>query len=237
MELPVRNDRRHDHQDAPDSLLPQVGRTIWDNTPVLLVGSLLVSAAAAPGLVLATGSWWALGWPVLVLGAGSVWAGIVAVAGRLLDGDGVTLAGLLRDVRRHAGAGTRIAVVPAVVGGILFGTLEALDRTPDAGWLAAALLLDAGGAIVVATSLVSVFTLAVERGLAGRRLWLASAGVTITRPAPVLGTVTLAMMTAWIAMVAGPVALVLIAPLAVLGAAVSRHALARARSPGGLDSR
>ena len=52
--------------------------------------------------------------------------------------------------------------MPAVVGGILLGSLQLLDRDPEARWLAVPLLLDAGVALVVATSLVSIFTLAVQ---------------------------------------------------------------------------
>ena len=224
MDLPVSNGHRDKQEDA-DLLLVQVGKTILDNVPVLLFGSVLLLAAAWPGLFLASGASWAVAWPVLMLCTGPIWAGVVAMVGRLLEGDVVTPRCLLGLVRRHAGAGARIAVVPAVSGGILFAALQLLDRDPEVVWLAVPLLLDAGTAIVVATSLVSAFTLAVERGLTGTGLWLSSAGVTISRPAPVLGTLTLFGIVGWLALAFGPAALVLMGPMAVLAAAVTREAL------------
>jgi hypothetical protein len=216
---------RHDQEEDADLLLIQVGRTILDNAPALLFGSALLLAAAWPGLFLASGASWAIAWPALMLCTGPVWTGVVAMAGQLLEGDAVTARGLLGLLRRHAGAGFRIALLPAVVGGILFGAIELLDRNPDARWLAVPLLLDAGAVIVTVTSLVSVFSLTVMRGLTGIDLWLTSAAVTISRPVPVLGTVTLFGIVGWLALAFGPAALVLLGPLAVLAAAVTREAL------------
>jgi hypothetical protein len=225
MDFPMPDRRRDEPIQEADPLLLHVGKTILDNVAVLLFGSLLLLAAAWPGLFLATGASWAIAWPLLVLCTGPVWAGIVAAADRLLDGNAVSVRGLLGLVRNQARAGLAIAVVPAVVGGILLGSLQLLDQTPDARWLAVPLLLDAGVALVVATSLVSIFTLAASRALAGIDLWLASAQVTIGRPVTVAGTVTLFGIVAWLALMVGPVALVLVGPLAVLGAAVTRDAL------------
>ncbi len=220
----VRPNRATGSDDSSRMLL-HVGRTLWDNVPATFFASVLLLIAASPALLVATGGSWVIAWPLLLLCTGPVWAGIVAVSGRLLDGDAVTLPAMLELIRRRAWAGIRIGIVPAIVGMIQFGSLQLLDQNPHAGWIVIPLLLDLGVAIVVSTSLVSIFTLSVARGATGAELWLASAGVTISRPIPVLGTLSLFGLVAWVAAMAGPLALIAVAPLAVLCAAVTRDAL------------
>lgn len=208
-----------------DRLLLHVGWTIWDNVSQLLFASMLLLIAAYPALFLATGTSWSLAWPVLMLSAGPVWAGVVAASGRLLDDDAISNRMLLDLIRVHAWQGLRISVVPTIAGTVMLGSLHLLDRNPDAVWLAFPLLLDLGVAIVVSTSLVTIFTLSGEHDATAADLWLASATMTISRPIPVLGTLTLFGLVAWMAAVFGPVALIAVAPLAVLCAAVVRDGL------------
>ncbi len=224
MVLTMNRDRVPD-DDRSNHLLPHVGRTIWDNGPQLLFGSVLLLFAAWPALLLATGTSWIAAWPVLMLCMGAVWAGIVAASGRLLDGDAITVRAMFELIRLNAVTGLRTSVVPAITGTILLGSARLLDRNPEASWLAIPLLLDLGVAIVVGTSLISVFTVATTSGLTGTDLWLASAGVTISRPVPVLGTVTLFGIVIGMTAAFGPTALLALAPLAVLCAAVTRDAL------------
>lgn len=217
-----------------DHLLLHVGRTLWDNLPASCAASVLMLIAAAPGLFLVTGISWLVGWPLLLLCTGSVWAGITAASGRLLDGDAVTLPAMLGLVRQHAWTGIRISVIPAIVGLILLGSLEMLDRNPHAGWIVIPLLLDLGVAIVVFTSLVTIFTLATSTPApTSADLWLASAAVTISRPIPVLGTLALVGLVLSLAAMIGPVALIALGPLAMLCVAVTRDA--RLESPAGAD--
>ncbi len=211
---------RHDS----DHMVIHVGRTLWDNVPAACAASLLMLIAASPALFLAIGLSWVIGWPLLILGTGPVWAGIVAASGRLLDGDACTLPTMLGLIRQHAGSGIRISIVPAIVGLILLGSLEMLDQNPHAGWIMLPLFLDLGVAIVVSTSLVTIYALATERRATGAELWLASAIVTVSRPIPVLGTLTLFGLVAWVAAMVGPVALIAVAPLAMLCVAVTREA-------------
>ena len=208
----------------PGHMLIHVGRTLWDNVPASGAASLLVLIAASPALVVGIGLSWVIGWPLLMLCTGAVWAGIVAACARLLDGDACTLPAILGLVRQHARSGIRISIVPAIVGPILLGSLHLIDQNPDAGWIMLPLFLDLGVAIVVGTSLVTIYTLAIERRASGTELWLASAIVTISRPVPVLGTLTLFGVAAWMAVTVGPIALIAVAPLAMLCVAVTREA-------------
>jgi hypothetical protein len=220
----MKSDRTREVDDA-DRLLVHVGKTIWDSLAQLLFGSVILMVAAYPALFLATGNAWPFALPVLLLSAGPAWMGIVTASGRLLDGDVVTMRAMLSLVRRHARAAIVISIVPAIVGAILAGSFFLLDQNPGTGWLAAPLLLALGIAIVVCTALVGIFTIASDRALGGLDLWVASVGVAIARPVPVLGTLTLFGVVAWVTAVFGPVALVALAPLAVLCAAITRDTL------------
>lgn len=215
-----------------DHMLIHVGRTLWDNVPAWCLASVLMLIAAAPALFLATGISWVIGWPVLLLCAGPVWAGIVATGARLLDGDACTLPTMLGLIRQHAWTGIRISMVPAIVGTILLGSFHLMGQNPDAGWIVIPLFLDLGVAIVVGTSLVTIHTLAIERRLHGAELWLGSAIVTISRPVPVLGTLTLVGLVTWVAAMVGPITLIAVAPLAMLCVAVTRDA--RPEPPAGV---
>lgn len=212
-------------EDDSNRLLLQAGRTIWDNAPQLLFMSVLLLIAALPSLYLATATSWAIAWPLLMMCTGPVWAGIVAATARMLDGDAVGSRAVLALIRRHGLGGARIGLVPAIAGAILIGSYEIMERQPEATWLAVPLLLDLGIAIVVALALVPIFAIAASRGLSGVDLWLASAGLAFANPFPVLGTATLFGAVAWTTSMIGPVALLALAPLAVLATAVTRDTL------------
>jgi hypothetical protein len=224
MDVSMKPDRVRDTDEA-DRLLVHVGRSIWDNLPQLLFASVLLMIAAYPALFLATGTLWPLAWPVFMLCAGPVWIGIIAASGRLLDGDALTLRAMLALIRRQARTGIIISIVPALVGLALAGSWSLVDRNPGDEWLVVPLLLGIGFSIVVCVSLVGIFTIATERGLSGMDLWLASVGVAISQPVPVLGTLTLFGVVIWITAVFGPVALIALAPLAVLCSAITRDAI------------
>ena len=211
--------------DEADRLLVHVGKTIWDNLPQLLFASVLLMLAAYPALFVATGALWQLAWPAFVLCAGPVWIGTIAASGRLLDGDALTIRALVSLIRRYARTGITISIVPALAGAALAGSYSLVDRNPEHGWLVAPLLLGVGFAIVLCVALVGIFTIATERGLSGTDLWLASVGVAISQPVPVLGTLTLFGVVIWVTAVFGPVVLVALAPLAVLCSAITRDAI------------
>ncbi|MDQ3657268.1 MAG: hypothetical protein M3457_19615 [Chloroflexota bacterium] len=224
MDPSVTSNRTLESVDA-DDLLPHVGGTIRDNVASLLLASILLMAAAYPALFLASGASWAVAWPVLVLCAAPVWAGIIASCGRLLDGDAVSPREVMRAIHRQARTGIGIGVAPAIAGVILLGSIAIMDRHPDAGWLAVPLLLDLGLAIVIGLAMVPIFAIAAMCKLSGIDLWLASAGVVIARPVPVLGIVTLFGIVLWLSAVLGPVTLLALAPLAVLCTAITRGAV------------
>lgn len=211
--------------DDSGPMLAHVGRTLWDNVPFSLFASVLLLIAAAPASLVATSISPVIAWPLLVLCTGPVWAGTMAASGRLLEGDAVTLPVLLTLIRRHAWAVIRISVVPAIVGIILLGSLQVIDRNPDATWIVIPLLLDLGVAVVVGIALVPIFTLVTGRGLTGTDAWLAAAGIAIARPVPVLGTLTLFGLATWAAVIFGPVAVLVLGPFALLCSAVTHEAL------------
>jgi len=224
MNSPMTSNRTLESVDA-DDLLPHVGGTIRDNVAPLLFASILLMVAAWPALFLAGGASWTVAWPALVLCAAPVWAGIVASCGRLLDGDAVSPLAVMRAILRQAGAGIGIGVAPAAAGVILLGSIAIMDRNPAAGWLVVPLLLDLGLVIVIGLAMVPIFTIAAMRQVSGIDLWLASVGVVIARPVPVVGVLTLVGIVLWLSAVLGPVTLLALAPLAVLCTAITREAV------------
>lgn len=208
--------------DGPDLLLKHIGHTIWDSLPQLLFASMLVATIAWPAVFLATAVSWLIAWPVLVLSVCPIWAGTVAAGEHLLDGNTLTLRMLAILIRKSARSGFRIGVVPAVVGIGLLAALQILASS-NAGWIAAPFLLGIGLAIVVSIALIPVFSLANRSDLRGSELWLASAGVAIAQPIPVLGTLTLVGMMLWATVVLGPSTLIASAPLGVLIAGIVRE--------------
>lgn len=210
--------------DTPDLLLVHIGHTIWDSPPRLMFASMLLVTVAWPAIFLATAISWLIAWPVLVLCICPIWAGIIAASDRLLDGDIVTVSGLFALIRQSATSGLRIGIVPAVVGTALLALLQLLAADPNAPWIAAPVLLGIGLAIVVSVALVPVFSLANRSELRGSALWLASIGIAIIRPIPVLGTLTLITMMLWVTMVLGPAVLIAAAPLGVVCAGIVREA-------------
>ncbi len=224
--------RRRPGENVSDHLVRHAGETIWANVPPLLFMSGLLLAAALPALYLATAIGWTIAWSLLTLGTSPVWAAVMAASDRLIEGDAVTNRQVLALVRRHGRAGLRIGLVPSIVGATLLGCFAILDRQPQAGWAVVPLLLGFGIAAVVALTLVPIFTVAANTGLTGVTLWLTSAGIAFANPFPMAGAALLAGMIVLGAASIGPVALLLLAPLAVLNAAVSRDALGRAQGGG-----
>lgn len=210
--------------DRSDLLLIHIGHTIWDSLPQLLFASMLIATVAWPALFLATVMSWLIAWPVLVLCICPIWAGTVAAGDRLLDGNTLTLRTLVALIRQSARRGLGIGVVPAVLGTALLASFQILASNPNARWIAAPFLLGIGLAIVVSIALIPVFSLANRSDLRGPALWLASAGVAIVQPVPVLGTLTLVGMMVWATMVLGPSVLIISAPLGVLSAGIVREA-------------
>jgi hypothetical protein len=213
------------HEDESNRLILHAGRTMWDAAPQLLFMSMLLMIGAFPALYLATATSWTIAWPLLMVCTAPVWAGTIAACAWLLDGDVVSTRQVLALIRCHGLAGVRIGLVPAVVGTILIGSIGILDRQSDAAWVAVPLLVTLGIAIVVGLALVPIFAIATTRALPGVDLWLASAGLAFRRPIPVLGMATLFGLVFWVASIIGPVALLALAPLAVLNAAVVREML------------
>lgn len=212
-------------EDESNHLLLHTAQTIWDNAPQMLVLSALLLIVAFPGFYLATATSWAIAWAPLMLCTGPVWAGLVAATARMLDGDAVGNRNVLGLVRRHGPTGVRISLVPAIVGTILLGSFQILERQPDATWILVPLLLDLGIAIVVVLAAVPIFTIASSRESGGVDLWLASAGIAFAHPFSVLGTATMFGIVGWATSTVGPAALMALAPLAVLSTAVARDAL------------
>ncbi len=214
-------------QHTPDLLLVHVGHTIWDNLPVLLLSSMLLVTVAYPALFLATTVSWLVGWPLLMLCLCPIWAGTIAASDRLLDGDVVSARALLALIRRSIPTGLRIGSVPAAVGTMLLAALQLLASSEHAWWIAAPFLLGVGMALVIAISLVPVFSLANQTDLRGPALWLTSAGIAFRQPVPVLGTLTLLGMMVWTSMMLGPAVLIASAPLGLLCAGIIRQAQGR----------
>jgi len=232
----------HDHWPPPDEdesdwLVVHAGRTVYANVPTLLFMSVLLLVAAFPALYLATAVGWLIAWPLLALCTAPVWAGTTAVSARLLESDAVGNRQVLALVRREGPAGFRIGLVPAAVGALLLGCVEVLGRQPNAEWVAVPLLLGLGIALVVVLALVPIFTVATDAGLSGVALWLTSAGIAFAHPLPTVGMALLFGMAVWGTAGIGPGALLLLAPLAVLNAAVSRDALGRAQAGSGANLR
>lgn len=204
--------------DGSSNLLLHVARTIRDEFHILLGLSLLFLVVALPFVILATLTSWIIAWAPLVLVTAPVWATIVTIADRMLDGEATPWRVALTDVRGLAWPGIRVGIAPAICGSLLLALAPGSSDSSTHGVLTIAM---SGIALTVLVLVIPAMPLAVRHAIHGLPLWQASAFVVMRRPAQVLGTVTIAGIGLWLTFAVGPAMLLGVAPLGVLVAAIT----------------
>lgn len=208
--------------DGSSHLLLQTGRTIRDNLHTLTGLSLFLLIVALPWFVIASLTSWLIVWIPLMLTTAPIWATMIAAADQMLEGNAVTLPKLATLLQRHSRSGFEIAILPALAGTLLLGTIAALNQTPGNAWMMMPVALGFGLSLATSLLLVPAFNVATRSGDSMMKRWQASAYITATRPTEVVGTLVLGGMVLWLAAGLGPAALLLLGPLAVLICAVTR---------------
>lgn len=208
--------------DGSNRLLITAGWTLWDNALLLIVCSLLLVCVLAPFVILASVAGWLLAWAPMTLASAPAWLAVVAVSDRLLDGRGVCVRELPRVIRMRWRAAVQLALVPAMLGTLALGLLEAIDRQHGAN-LARLMLPGAIGALLAITVLIGPAFAVVARTDAGPRVaWLVAARQVARQPVQQIGFVFCFGVLLWLTVLIGPVFLLGLGPLALLSAALAR---------------
>lgn len=169
--------------------LPAAFKALWHELPLLATAGALSCAASALVVLLSPGLS-----PVSVLLAAFVvspiWAAIVATTDAVVLEDRGGVPVLLRNLRKFAGAGLEVGLVPAVVVALLL-----LNWQLYSGPLFA-LPLAASGCASVLLLLAScyAFSLRVTGGLRGKQLWLTALQLVARAPLVPLGVLALAFV-------------------------------------------
>jgi hypothetical protein len=178
-----------------------VGMTVWSNLPLLLVMDVALFVGAVPAVALFVGGGSLLAPLVGAITLGPLWAGVVAVADRMVRGEAVSLRIFVGNVRRHARSGIAVSLVPAVVVTAILGTLAILATRTEQLWLFVPLLVDSSVLILVLLAGLAVFSLGTTGGLRGWTLWRASLESVVVSPMTMLGTmgflVLLGFLVSW----------------------------------------
>ena len=208
--------RADDKSQADQWLAITLARTIWDNVPLLLVIDAALAMAAFPVLLAAGFGAIYLAPLLAALLLGPVWLAAMHVAGKLLDGDGVSTGAFFRAIREFGAAGVRVAIVPGALMSLMLATLDLYGRNEGQSWMLVPIAVDG---MLAMTSLVLFFPaslLAASNGLSGRKLWRRAALLAGVSPMATLGMIA-GLATVWIvAQFAGPLAIVLLAAPVVL---------------------
>ncbi|HYJ12831.1 MAG TPA: hypothetical protein VEW66_04530, partial [Thermomicrobiales bacterium] len=190
--------------DGSSHLLLEVARTVRDNFHILCGLSCIFLLVALPWVVLATVTSWAVAWLPLVLTTAPLWVVFVASAQGMLDGDAVSWRMMAKDLRRLWWLGLRIGILPGLCGTVLLGIVQSAS---DPIWKGMLLPVMAGVSVAVWVLVIPAVPLLTRLNIAGIALWQASAVVVMRRPAQMLGTVVLAGIGVWLALVFGPAVL------------------------------
>ena len=208
---------------ADQRLAVTLARTIWDNVPLLLVIDAALAMAAFP-VLLAAGFGAVYFAPLLAaLLLGPIWLAAMHVAGKLLDGDGVSIGAFFRAIREYGTAGIHVAIVPGVLMSVMLATLDLFGRNEGQNWMLLPVAVDGMLAMTAIVLFFPASLLTVSNGLSGRNLWRQAAFLAGVSPMATLGMIA-GLATVWIVtQFVGPLAIVLLAaPVSLFTVAVFR---------------
>jgi hypothetical protein len=198
-----------------------IGRTIWENTPILIVIDLAIAIAALPALLVA-GFGGLIVAPLLAALLGPVGIATLATANALLDGEAVGIARFAGLIRRSASPGIRLALIPGGIASPLIGTLT-LAGNEQRRWMLAPAIVDG---LVLSGLLIAGVGAAwlVSRGaVVDRSLLRRGALIAGSAPQAIGALVAVAVLIALSVQVIGPLmAIVLAAPFGVFVSATMR---------------
>lgn len=205
---------------GPDLVL--LGRLIWTELPMLAAINLGFCLGASIVLMIAMAIP-----PLAPLAAavllGPLWAGAIASALRIADGDAGGIAVLMADTCRHARTGLRLALPPAFVATVLLGTASLFAAAGRPAWMFAPIALDLVVVSVLALGSIWVVPIGVSAPFRGRRRWIEAFATGGRHPAATLGIAAIGVLATLSAVRIGPFgALILPGPICLLIAATYR---------------
>lgn len=209
-------------KDERQSLPLIIGRTIWENSSILIVIDLALAVVALPALLAAGFGALAVAPLLLAVMAGPVGLATLVAANALLDGEAVSIVRFVNLVRRSARPGLRLAIVPGGVASVLIGTLT-LAGNAQHRWMLVPAIVD--GLVLSGLLIAGIGT-----------AWLASRGATVdpallrrgallagSAPQAIGGIVAVAVLIGLSVQLIGPLmAIVLAAPFGVFVSATMR---------------
>lgn len=211
----------HLTDDGSNRLLITVAWTLWDNALLLIVCSLLLVSVLVPFVVAASAAGWLFVWAPMVLASAPVWLAVVAVADRLLDGDGVGVRDAPSVIARYWRVAVKLALVPAALGALALGLLD-VSSSGNASIARVVLPGALSGLLVSAILIGPAFAFAARSSAGAPDAWVMAARLVVRRPMQQIGLVACVGILLWLTVVIGPAMLLGASPLAVLTAALAR---------------
>lgn len=155
-----------DERLTPRSYAGQTLRALWENLHVVLLGGLIFSLLCAPAFVLFVLGWTPVALVVAVLTVAPGWAGLLALAAALLEGQRVAPVKLLQRLRERAIPSIRLGLLTAwpLAGVYRCGVLLNNPDAPAMVWIGFALA--ALAALVLFAFALYAFPLLVLRAAA-----------------------------------------------------------------------
>jgi hypothetical protein len=209
-------------RDEPQSLPLVIGRTIWENSPILIVIDLTIAIATLPALLVAGFGGLIVAPLLLAITAGPVGLATLAAANALLDGEAVSIGRFAGFVRGSVASGLRLALIPGGVASILIGTLT-LAGDEQRRWMLAPAIVDGLTLSGLLIAGIGAAWLASRGENVNRALLRRGALIAGSAPQAIGGIVAVAVLIALSVQPIGPLmAIVLAAPFGVFVSATMR---------------
>jgi hypothetical protein len=169
--------------------LPAAFKALWHELPLLATVGVLVCTASAVVVVLSPGL---SPFSVLLIAVlvGPVWAATIATTDAVVRDERGGVPVLLRNLRRHAVAGLKVAVVPGFVVAVALFNWQ-LYSGP---LFAVPLAVSGCAAVLLSLASCYAFSLRVTAGLCGKHLWLTALHLVARAPLIPLGVLSLAFV-------------------------------------------
>jgi hypothetical protein len=209
-------------QEASQALPLVIGRTIWENSPILLVIDLALAIAALPVVFVAGFGGLIVAPLLLAVTVGPVGLAALAAANALLDGEAVSIGRFAGFVRGSVAPGSRLAMIPGGIASLLIGTLT-LAGDEHRRWMLAPVIVDGLVLSGLLISGIGAAWLAAQGAAVDRNLLRRGALIAGSAPQAIGAVVAAAVLIAISVQVIGPlIAIVLAAPFSVFVSATMR---------------
>jgi hypothetical protein len=209
-------------KEEQQSLPVVIGRTIWENSPILIAIDIVIAIASLPALLVAGLGGVVVAPLLLAVTAGPVTVATLAAANAMLEGEAVSIGRFAALLRKSARTGCVLALVPGVVASLMIGTLT-LAGDEQYRWMLAPAIID--GIVLSGMLITGVGAIwLVSRGAALDRALLRHAAILAgSAPQAIGGIIAMAVLIGLSVHVIGPLmAIVLAGPFGVFVSATMR---------------